>query len=72
MTFLLTFFDMSSSLECHKAFKRAGLHCDIDNVPPQFGLSCDYCIKCETPDVTIINKVLQENNITHSKIIPIN
>ena len=71
MTFLLTFSDISGSLECHKVFKKASLNCNIENVPPKFGLSCDYCIKCEVSDVTVINKILLENNIAYSKLIPV-
>ncbi|MDR2477623.1 MAG: DUF3343 domain-containing protein [Treponema sp.] len=69
MSFLLTFSDIYSSLECHKAFKRAGIQCDIDNVPAELGLSCGYAVRCEAPDVMVINTTLKENSIHYSKII---
>jgi hypothetical protein len=69
--FLLTFSDICSSLECHKALKREGITCDIDNVPPWLGLSCGYAVRCEAPDVAVIEKTLRENNITCSMMIPI-
>ena len=69
MSFLLTFSDIYSSLECHKVFKRAGIPCDIDNVPAQFGLSCAYAVRCEVPDLMVINTILKENSINYSKII---
>jgi hypothetical protein len=69
MSFLLTFSDIHSSLECHKAFRRAGIPCDIDNVPAQFGLSCDYAVRCEAPDSMVIDRIMQENGLTYSKII---
>jgi hypothetical protein len=71
MIFLLTFSDISSSLECQKVFKRAGLKSDIDNVPTELGLKCGYAVRCEVPDITEINKILQKNSITYSKIITI-
>jgi hypothetical protein len=69
MIFLVTFTDIYSSLECQKVFKRVGLECDIDNVPTRLGLSCSYAIRCEVPDIMVINKILQENSITYSKIV---
>jgi hypothetical protein len=72
MIFLLTFSDIYSSLECQKTFKRAGVACSIDNVPPRLGLSCGYAVRCEVSDDIAVNKILQENNITCSKIIAIN
>ena len=69
MTFLLTFPDISSSLECEKALKRAGVPCAIDNVPPQLGLSCGYAVRCEAPDDTVIRNILKENGIGYSKIL---
>jgi hypothetical protein len=72
MIFLLTFSDVYSSLECQKIFRRAGIKSSIDNVPAYLGLSCGYAVRCEVPDSLAVNKILQENNISYSKMISIN
>lgn len=71
MNFLLTFADIYSSLECRKAFKRAGIPSDIDNAPARFGLSCAYAVRCEVPDSMTIDTILKENHIAYSKMIPL-
>ncbi|MDR2602271.1 MAG: DUF3343 domain-containing protein [Spirochaetaceae bacterium] len=68
MTFLLTFPDVYSSLECQKSFKRAGLKCGIENAPAEGGADCGYAVRCEAPGAAEINKYVLENNITYSKI----
>jgi hypothetical protein len=69
MIFLLTFQDISDSLDCQKAFKRAGVKSDIDNVPTGIGLNCGYAVSCEAFDITEIHKILHENNVICSKIV---
>ena len=71
MTFLLTFPDVSSSLDCEKAFKRTGIPCAIGNVPAKLGLSCGYAVRCEAPDEAAIRKILNENNISYSKMLTV-
>lgn len=72
MMFLLTFPDVSSSLECEKAFTRTGIPCAIDNVPAALGLRCGYAVRCEAPDDTALHTILKENRISYSKLIPVN
>jgi hypothetical protein len=72
VTFLLTFPDVSSSLECEKAFKRTGIPCAIGNVPAGLGLSCGYAVRCEAPEDAALHAVLKENGISYSKMIAVN
>jgi hypothetical protein len=67
--FLLTFHDVYSSLECRSVFRRAGVPCTIDSVPPELGLSCGYAVSGEAPDARALDALLAEHSLAYAKMI---
>jgi len=71
MTFLLTFPDIPAALEGEKAFKAAGVPCEISTVPPDLGLSCGYAIRCEAEDAFAILELKKNCGVKALKIVPV-
>jgi len=71
MTFIMTFHDIPCALEAEKAFKQAGVPCELDSVPPELGLSCGYAIRCEAEDAFAILELQKRCGVKAVRTVPV-